>query len=97
MKYNHKNIVFTVSAMLLFASCGNLSNEVENKINELKNKTEYLDSLINTEVDKVLSLDTLIDRESEKVKKLDTLINKSSSQLDSIFKKGSKLLEKITN
>lgn len=59
--------------------------------------TESLDSVIRKEVDKVITLDSLIDKESEKVKKLDTLINKSSSQLDSIFKKGSKLSEKFTN
>ena len=97
MKRNNKIIIFTMLAMFLLASCGNLSNEVENKLNELKNKTESLDSLINKEVDKVLTLDSLINEEKEKVKKLDTLINKSSSQLDSISKRGSKLLEKITN
>jgi len=97
MTYIHKNIFFTILAMFLFSSCGNISNEVENKLNELKSMTESLDSLINKEVDKVITLDSLIDKESEKVKKLDTLIHKSSSQLDSIFKKGSKLIEKITN
>lgn len=97
MKRNNKSIIFTMLAMFLLASCGNLSNEVENKLNELKNKTESLDSLINKEVDKVLTLDSLINKESDKIKKLDTLINKSSSQLDSISKRGSKLLEKIIN
>jgi len=92
----NKNIIFTISAILLLVSCGNLSNDVENKLNQLKNKTESLDSLINKEVDKVLTLDSLINKESEKIKKLDTLINKSSSKLDSISKKGSKLLEKNT-
>lgn len=80
-----------------FISCNNLSNEVENKLNDLNKKTDALDSIINKEVDKVLTLDSLINKESEKVKKLDTLINKSSSQLDSISKKGSKLLERFTN
>ncbi len=80
-----------------FISCNNLSNEVENKLNDLNRKTVSLDSIVNKEVDKVLTLDSLINKESEKVKKLDTLINKSSSQLDSISKKGSKLLERFTN
>jgi hypothetical protein len=86
-------IVITFS----LTACGNLSKEVENKLNELKSKTEILDSIINKEVDKVLTLDSLISKESEMVKKLDTLINKSSSQLDSISKRGSKFLEKIAN
>ena len=97
MKCVNKNIIFTMLAIILLASCGNLSNEVDNKLNELKNKTESLDSLVNKEIGKVLALDSLINKESEKVKKLDTLINKSSSQLDSIFKKGGKLFKKITN
>jgi len=89
--------LFILSSMLLLTSCGNLSNEVEKKLDELKNKTESLDSLINNEVDKVLSLDSIINTESEKVKKLDTLINKTSSQLDSITQKGGKMLDKIMN
>jgi septal ring factor EnvC (AmiA/AmiB activator) len=97
MKYFPNKLLLTVLATFSLAACGNLSNEVENKLNELKSKTESLDSIINKEVDKVSTLDSLINKESEKVKKLDTLINKSSSQLDSISKRGSKLLEKITN
>lgn len=68
-----------------------------NKLNELKNKTELLDSIIKNEVDRISALDSLINIESERVKKLDTLLNKSSSQLDSISKRGSTLLEKIIN
>jgi predicted site-specific integrase-resolvase len=97
MKGINKNIIFTMAAIFLLASCGNLSNEVENRLNKLKNKTESLDSLINKEVDKVLTIDSILNKEREKVKKLDTLINKSSFQLDSISKKGSRLLEKINN
>jgi hypothetical protein len=52
---------------------------MENKLNELQNKTESLDSMINKEVDKV--------------KKLDTLIHKSSAHIDSIAKKSIKLPE----
>jgi hypothetical protein len=97
LQSKNKIIIFTILAMFLLASCGNLSNQVENKLNELQNKSESLDALINKEVDKVLTLDSLIKIESENVKKLDSLINKSSSQLDSISKRGSKILEKINN
>ena len=88
-------ILAAVLASAFLASCGNLGNEVENKLNELKNKTESLDSMINKEVDKVLTLDSLINGESEKVKKLDSLINKNSSKLDSISNEKIKLFEKI--
>jgi len=89
------SILAAVLAATFLASCGNLGNEVENKLNELKNKTESLDSMINKEVDKVLTLDSLINGESEKVKKLDSLINKNSSKLDSISNEKIKLFEKI--
>jgi len=88
-------ILVAVLVTVFLVSCGNLSNEVENKLNELKNKTESLDSIINKEVDKVITLDSLINGESEKVKKLDSLINKNSLKLDSISKEKIKLFEKI--
>ncbi len=90
-------ILLIIVVTFSFTACGNLSNDVENRLNTLKNKTKSLDSIINKEVDKVSTLDSLINKESEKVKKLDTLINKTSYQLDSISKKGSKLLEKFIN
>lgn len=93
MKCKNKIVMFAMLAMLLLASCGNISNELENKLNELQSKTESLDSVINKEVEKVLTLDSLINKESDKVKKLDTLINKSSSKLDSISKNGNNLFE----
>ena len=90
--------LFLLSIISVYvSSCVNVSNEVESKLVELKNKTASLDSLINKEVDKVLTLDSIIIKESDKVKKLDTLINKTTSQLESISKKGSRILEKISN
>jgi hypothetical protein len=85
----------TILAIVTFfsvSSCDNISKEVENKVNELKNKTESLDSVIKKETDKVLTLDSLINGESEKVKKLDSLINKNSSKIDSISSKNIKKL-----
>ncbi len=95
MKYFPNKLFLTIIATFSLTACGNLSNEVENKLNELKSKTESLDSIINKEVNKVLTLDSLINGESDKVKKLDSLINKNSSKLDSISNKKIKLYEKI--
>jgi septal ring factor EnvC (AmiA/AmiB activator) len=83
-------VFLTIFAAFLLTACNNLSNEVENKLQQLKSKTESLDSLINKEVEKVSTLDSLINGESDKVKKLDSLINTNSSRLDSIVK------EKVT-
>ena len=84
MKYSTNKLLLAISTMFFLTACSNLSNEVENKLKELMDKTESLDSMINYEVDKVLTLDSLIIDESNKVKKLDSLINKNSSRLDSI-------------
>ncbi len=96
MKYQLKNLLLLVLSVFTFASCGDLSKEVEKKLNELQDKTESLDSLINKEFDKVLTLDSLINTEGEKVKKLDSIINETSSKLDSISKEKGKLFEKFT-
>jgi len=83
-----KNLFFKLYLLLIVAvmltACGNFSAEVENKLDELQNKTGALDSMINKEVDKVLILDSLINGETDKLKKLDSLINKTSSKLDSV-------------
>jgi peptidoglycan hydrolase CwlO-like protein len=84
MQHFPKHLVPALLLAFSFTACGNLSNEVENKLNALKNKTETLDSTINKEFEKVSTLDSLINKESEKVKKLDTLINSTSSRLESI-------------
>lgn len=97
IKHIPNKLAVTIVATLFLTACGNLSNEVESKLKELKTKTESLDSLINTEVEKVLTLDSLIIKESNQIKKLDTLMHKSVLQLDSISKQGNKLLEKITH
>lgn len=96
MKLLHKPFILIVIMLFVLTACGKLSNEVE-KLNELKTKVESIDSLVDNEINKVKKLDTIIKKESDKVKKLDTLIRKSSSQLDSISKKGSTILKKITN
>ena len=78
----------------LFTSCGDVTQKVEDKINELNNKTEQLDSIVNKELNKVKSLDSIISKEGEKVKKLDSLIIKSTSKIDSIAKDKLNLLNK---
>lgn len=84
MKFLTIKSFLMIVTLLLFTACGNVSDEVDKKLNELIDKSESLDSIINKEFDKVLILDSLINGENEKVKKLDSLINKSASKLDSI-------------
>jgi predicted nucleotide-binding protein (sugar kinase/HSP70/actin superfamily) len=97
MKNLSKSVSVLILAVWFLTACGDISEKVEKKLNELEAKTESLDSLINNEVDKVLKLDSLVNLENDKVKKLDSLINKTSSKLDSIAKDKVDLFEKIIN
>jgi hypothetical protein len=79
-------IILPLIMITLFISCGEMSKKVEDHLNELTNKAESLDSLVNREIDKVMALDSILNLEGNKVKVLDSLINKSSSRIDSISK-----------
>jgi hypothetical protein len=63
-----------------------MNKKVEEKLNDLSNKANSLDSLVNKEIEKVMALDSIINPEGKKVIVLDSLINKSSSGIDSIVK-----------
>jgi len=78
-----KSLLFAMT-IVVFASCGDVTQQVEDKLNLLNSKVEQLDTIINNEMDKVKTLDTLINFERNKVKQLDSLINNSSSRIDSL-------------
>ncbi len=71
----------------IFASCSELNRRVNEKADQLMNKAESLDSLVDKKVDRVMDLDTLTQMGEGKVKKIDSLINESKSKLDSIVSK----------
>jgi predicted site-specific integrase-resolvase len=77
-------LILPLMIMVLFISCSEMSKKVEDQLNDLTNKAQSLDSLVNKEIDKVMELDSIINMEGNKVKVLDSLINKSSSRIDSI-------------
>jgi len=85
-------VILPLVIMVLFISCSDMSKKVEDRLNDLTNKAESLDSLVNKEIDKVMALDSIINLEGNKVKVLDSLINKSSSRIDSIAKEKIKSL-----
>ncbi len=80
--------------MISICSCNSLSEEVEKKMNNLQNKADSLDALINQEVEKVTNLDSLVNTEQQKVKQLDSLIQKTGSRVDSLAGSKVKQLEK---
>jgi len=86
MNLRFKFLVPVVLTLVLLTSCGEISREVEQKLNELRGKAESLDSLVNKEVDKVMELDSLINYESLKIKELDSLVGRSAATIDSVLK-----------
>lgn len=92
-----KNSLSIIAITALLTSCDDMGKKAEEKLKQLEQKTNNLDSLVNKELDKVIALDTLINFENEKIKKLDSLINKKTSKLDSIISNKSKQLENIIN
>jgi hypothetical protein len=93
MNSSIKVIGLALAASCSLISCGDLSNELDKKLNELENKTQSLDSIVNKEVDKVLTLDTLIEKERQKLNNLDTLVKTSTSKIDSIVSKGKRIVQ----
>ena len=94
MNCNNNKVITIIFLCFFFLSCDHLNNEVENKLKELKTKTESLDSVINKEVDKVMALDSIINIESEKVKQLDSVINQNTSKIDSVVNEKIKVFNK---
>jgi hypothetical protein len=92
-----KIFFLTVMALFFLASCAGFSEEAERRLNELKDKTNSLDSLLNKEFDKILTLDSIIDEESKKVRELDSLILESTSKFDSIRNEKTRKLERLFN
>ncbi len=90
-------LLMTVAVMAAFISCNDLNRQVEDRLNELNNKAEHLDSLVNKELDKVKTLDSIIIREGNKLKNIDSIINNSSSKFDSIANDKIRTLKKLIN
>jgi hypothetical protein len=98
MKHVFNKSFFLILSVGLLASCNQMNDRVDQKLQELNTKATYLDSIITKEVDKVMQLDSIINIEGEKIKKLDSLVDKSTSKIDSIAKTKMKTLKNlITN
>jgi peptidoglycan hydrolase CwlO-like protein len=92
-----KSPMTVIASMLIFSffACNNLSEQVENKLNSLQNKTDSLDALINQEIEKVTNLDSLINTEHQKVRKLDSVIQKTGERIDSFTGNKAKQIERL--
>lgn len=92
MKHWFKKMLLIAISSPFLGACSEMSTKVEQQLNELKTKTESLDSLVNQEIEKVIQLDSVLMEETEKVKKMDSIIQKSASAVDSLAKVKAKVL-----
>jgi hypothetical protein len=88
--------VFLIS-LIFFVSCAEFSEEAERRLEDLREKTNSLDSLITREVDKVMTLDSIIEVEGKKVQRLDSIINETTTKFDSIRNERTRVLEELFN
>ncbi|MDP2161001.1 MAG: hypothetical protein Q8K02_11000 [Flavobacterium sp.] len=77
-----KNYLALIIFMVFLASCGDLTQKMDKKLEDIGNKT---DSLVNAELDGILSVDSMLQKGNEKVKKMDSLMQDSGNRLDSLF------------
>lgn len=73
MKNVSIRLVLLTAGMMAGSSCSDIE-KAEEKWNQLRERVEKLDSVIDTETDKVYRLDSLIEQEMQKIEKLDSLI-----------------------
>jgi hypothetical protein len=64
---NRLTLIPILFSFVLITSCNQLSDEVDNQINDIKNKKE--------EIDKATNVDTIIKKETDKIKDLDNVLN----------------------
>ena len=79
----------------LFYSCTEVSKQVEEKLDKLKNTAVQIDSIVDSGVRKIKQLDTLVNSETDKKQLIDSLVNKGSLKIDSIANNKIEQLKKI--
>lgn len=64
---NRLTLIPILFSFVLITSCNQLSDEVDNQINDIKNKKE--------EIDKATNVDTIIQKQTDKLKDIDNVLN----------------------
>ena len=80
----------------LLAACSETRKRATDKLNELNQQAEELNSAVDDGFKKVESLDSVVRSGSEQLKQYDSLIKKNSSKIDSIAKEKAKAWEELT-
>ena len=78
------------------ASCEEHRQRATEKLDELNQKTEELNSAIDSGLQKMESLDSVVRTGAEQIKEYDSLVTRSTSKIDSIAKEKAKAWEELT-
>ena len=89
------NILVFVAACFL-VSCEESRQRATEKLNELNEKTEELNTVLDDGLQKIESLDSVVRSGAEQIKEYDSLVTRSTSKLDSIAKEKAKAWEELT-
>ncbi|MFP4088903.1 MAG: hypothetical protein ACLFUB_13310 [Cyclobacteriaceae bacterium] len=73
-----------ITLFVWMASCGDISQKMDEKLDAINRTAEGIDSLANTKLDKLQQLDTLVNGKLQKVERLDSIFNQTRSRLDSL-------------
>lgn len=96
MKKLFKNSFIIFFSIGLLVSCSESRKKATEKLNELNEKTEELNSALDDGFKKIESLDSVVRSGAEQIKEYDSLITKSTSKIDSIAKEKAKAWEELT-
>lgn len=83
MKLVSKYVIILL-ATSLFVSCSESRKKAKEKLKELNEQAEQLNSVLDEGIKKIEALDSVIGAEAEQLKEIDSLIEKTSANIDSI-------------
>lgn len=94
-------VILAKTALLLFTagflvSCEESRQKATEKLNELNQKTEELNTVLDDGLQKIESLDSVVRSGADQIKEYDSLVTRSTSRLDSIAKEKAKAWEELT-
>lgn len=87
-------LVFVVG---IFLACQESRERAAQKLNELNDQIEQVNTTLNDGIKKIESLDSIIGAETKQIKEIDSLIRSTSTKIDSIATEKMETLKNITN
>ena len=92
IKYSSILLITTI----FLVSCSESRKRATEKLNELNQQAEELNSAVDDGLKKIESFDSVVRTGAGQIKEYDSLIKRNSSKIDSIAKKKTKAWEELT-